>query len=74
MDILISEELDSPAIQRLSAKYKVVCQGGLWKIPAELKTTIAGARAIMVRNQTQLTADILAAAPQLLASRQVVRG
>jgi D-3-phosphoglycerate dehydrogenase len=67
MDILISEELDSPAIQKLSAKYKVVRQGNLWKNPAELKTAIAGVRAIMVRNQTQLTAEILAAAPQLLA-------
>jgi D-3-phosphoglycerate dehydrogenase len=71
MDILISEELDSPAIQKLSAKYKVVRQGGLWKNPAELKTAIAGARAIMVRNQTQLTADVLAAAPQLLAIGRV---
>jgi D-3-phosphoglycerate dehydrogenase len=71
MDILISEELDSPAIQKLSAKYKVVRQGGLWKNPAELKTAIAGARAIMVRNQTQLTAEILAAAPQLLAIGRV---
>lgn len=71
MDILISEELDSPAIQKLSAKYKVVRQGGLWKNPAELKSAIAGARAIMVRNQTQLTAEILAAAPQLLAIGRV---
>ncbi len=71
MDILISEELNSPAIQRLSAKYKVVRQGGLWKSPSELKATIAAARAIMVRNQTQLTAEILAAAPQLLAIGRV---
>src|SRR5580658_6870014 len=71
MDILISEELDSPAIQKLSAKYKVVRQGNLWKNPAELKTAIAGARAIMVRNQTQLTAEILSAAPQLLAIGRV---
>jgi D-3-phosphoglycerate dehydrogenase len=71
MDILISEELDSPAIQKLSAKYKVVRQGGLWKSPAELKAAIAGARAILVRNQTQLTAEILAAAPRLLAIGRV---
>jgi D-3-phosphoglycerate dehydrogenase len=71
MDILISEELDSPAIQKLSAKYKVVRQGGLWKNPAELKTMIAGARAILVRNQTQLTAEILGAAPQLVAIGRV---
>jgi D-3-phosphoglycerate dehydrogenase len=71
MDILISEDLDSSAIQKLSAKYKVVRQGGLWKTPAELKTSIADARAILVRNQTQLTADILAAAPKLQAIGRV---
>jgi D-3-phosphoglycerate dehydrogenase / 2-oxoglutarate reductase len=71
MDILISEELDSPAIQRLAAKYKILRLSTLWKNPAELKTAIAGVRAIMVRNQTQLTAEILASAPQLLAIGRV---
>lgn len=71
MDILVSEELDSPAVQKLAAKYKLVRQGGLWKAPAELKTAIANARAIMVRNQTQVTAEIMAAAPKLLAIGRV---
>jgi D-3-phosphoglycerate dehydrogenase len=71
MDILISEDLDSPAIQRLSAKYKVVKNATLWKKPAELKTAIAEARAILIRNQTQVTAEVLAAAPKLLAIGRV---
>ena len=71
MDILISEELDAPAIRQLSDKYKVVRQGSLWKDPAALKTAIAGARAIMVRNQTKMTAEIIAAAPNLIAIGRV---
>jgi D-3-phosphoglycerate dehydrogenase / 2-oxoglutarate reductase len=71
MDILISEELDSPAVQKLSAKYKVERRGALWKDPVALKTAIASARAIMVRNQTQLTAEVLAAAPKLVAIGRV---
>jgi D-3-phosphoglycerate dehydrogenase len=71
MDILISEELDSPAVQALAAKYKVTRQGNLWKNPAELKTAIANARAILVRNQTQVTAEVIAAAPHLRAIGRV---
>jgi D-3-phosphoglycerate dehydrogenase len=71
MDILISEELDAPAIRRLGDKYKVVADGALWKNPAKLKESIAVARAIMVRNQTRLTADVLAAAPKLIGIGRV---
>src|ERR1700749_3696889 len=70
-DVLTPEDLDAPAIQRLSAPYKVVRQPALWKNPAELKTAIADARGILVRNQTQLTAEILAAAPNLKAIGRV---
>ncbi len=65
MDILISENLQAPAIDRLKAKYNVVCEPELWKDEAALKRRIAEARCIIVRNQTQLTADVLACAPQL---------
>jgi D-3-phosphoglycerate dehydrogenase len=70
-DILISEELEAPAIQKLIAKYKVVRDGSLWKDPVKLKTAIAEARAILVRNQTQLTAEVLAAAPRLIGIGRV---
>lgn len=71
MDILISEELDAPSVRRLGDKYKVVSDGLLWKDPARLKQAIAGARTVMVRNQTQLTADVLAAAPNLIGIGRV---
>lgn len=71
MDILISEDLDSPAIQKLAGKYQIVREPVLWKDSAKLKKLLSGARAIMVRNQTQLTAEILSAAPKLLAIGRV---
>src|SRR6266480_395687 len=71
MDILISEDLDAPAIQELSAKFKVVRDATLWKDGAALKEKISTAGAIMVRNQTQLSADVLAAAHSLVAIGRV---
>jgi D-3-phosphoglycerate dehydrogenase len=67
VDILISEEVDSPAIRKLAAQYEVVREPDLWRHPAQLQKAIASARAILVRNQTQLTAEILAGAPELIA-------
>jgi D-3-phosphoglycerate dehydrogenase len=71
MDILITEELDAPAIQKLRAKYDVARDGVLWKDPVKLQQALAGARAVMVRNQTRLTASLLAAAPNLLGIGRV---
>ena len=71
MDVLITEDLSAPAIQRLAQNRSVTFEPALWKDPAQLKAKIAGARAVMVRNQTQVTAEILAAAPNLLAIGRV---
>ena len=66
MDILISEDLDAPAIQRLAGKHTLVRDPDLWKNPAALKKKIHGARTIVIRNQTRITADLLSAAPNLI--------
>src|SRR4051794_5317769 len=71
MDVLISEDLFAPAIERLAQTRSVTADATLWKNPAQLKAKLAGARALMVRNQTQVTAEILAAAPNLLAIGRV---
>jgi len=65
MDILISEEVNSPFVTALARKYHLVCAGSLWKQRAALKQQIREARAIMVRNQTQVNAQLLAAATRL---------
>ncbi len=66
MDILITEAFDDPAIDRLDADHDVVREPEAFKDPARLKELIADARTIIVRNQTQLTADVLEAAPNLI--------
>src|SRR5580765_9079750 len=71
MDLLISEDLVSPAIERLRQKYAVVAQPELWKNPTQLKEKVSTARALMVRNQTQVTAELLGAAPKLIAVARV---
>jgi len=71
MDILITEDLQSPAIDALAGKFSVVREPMLWKDATKLKAALAEARTVMVRNQTQLTADVLAAAPKLLGIGRV---
>jgi len=65
MDVLITEPANSPHIDQLSKRYDVVNDPALFKDPAALKTAIADARTVIVRNQTRLTAEVLSAAPNL---------
>jgi D-3-phosphoglycerate dehydrogenase len=67
MDILVSEDLQAPAIERLAQKYRVVRDGALWQQPARLQAVIGDAKVLLVRNQTQVTAQLLQSAPKLLA-------
>ncbi len=71
MDILITEDLQSTAIDRLEKKYKIVRDGSLWKDAARLKTAMAEARSVMIRNQTQVTAELMGAAPKLIGIGRV---
>ena len=71
MDILISEDLQARAVERLEKKYTVVREPTLWKDPEGLKRRMREARAVMVRNQTQITAEVLESAPHLLAIGRV---
>ena len=67
MDILITEELATSSVAILAQAHKVVCDGSLWKSNEKLKALLSEARTLMVRNQTLVTADLLAAAPKLIA-------
>lgn len=71
MDLLITEDLQSPAIDALAADFSLRREPALWRDATQLKAVLAEARAVMVRNQTQLTAEVLAAAPQLRAIGRV---
>src|SRR5258706_1677941 len=66
MDILITEDLHPAGLERLAKQFHVVHEGAIWKDSARLKKAIGEARAILVRNQTQVTAELLGAAPKLI--------
>jgi D-3-phosphoglycerate dehydrogenase len=71
VDILISEELQAPAVERLEKKYAVQREPGLWKDAVAFKEKLRDARVVMVRNQTQVTAEALEGAPRLIAVGRV---
>ena len=64
-DIVVSEEIDGAPIDALGNHYEI-CQGPhLWNSVDELQTELQTARALVVRNQTCVTSDLLSGAPQL---------
>jgi (S)-sulfolactate dehydrogenase len=66
-DIVISEFMDEVAVEGLRGGYDVLYDPGLVDRPAELKAALAGARALIVRNRTQVTAAVLDAGAKLEA-------
>ena len=64
-DVLISEFMDKPTAEGLIAVYDVHWDPDLWGKPEELLSQVADARAIIVRNATQVNTALLAAAPKL---------
>lgn len=64
-EILITEKMAGPAFERLSADFRVAADPELWRDPAKLRACLPGCRALIVRNQTPVTAELIAAAPQL---------
>lgn len=71
MDILITEVLESPAIDQLARKHAVVRDVELWREPQRLLAALAQTRIVLVRNQTKLTGTLLAAATELVGIGRV---
>ncbi len=65
MDIVISEFMDATAVARLAARHATRYDDGLVDRRDELKASLAPARALIVRNRTQVDADLLASASAL---------
>lgn len=70
-DILVAEEFQSPEIDRLATLFAVERRGSIWKDRAALAQALASTRAVMIRNQTRLTRDLIASAKRLLAIGRV---
>jgi (S)-sulfolactate dehydrogenase len=64
-DIVITEFMDEAAVAALSARYKVHHDPELFGKPDELAKLVAEVPALIVRNQTQVRGDVLAAAKTL---------
>jgi (S)-sulfolactate dehydrogenase len=66
-DIIICEFMDTSAVERLRASHDVIYDSKLVDEPERLAAGLATARALIVRNRTQLRGALLAAAEKLEA-------
>jgi (S)-sulfolactate dehydrogenase len=64
-DIVISEFMDAAAVERLKQSHAVVYDPGLVDRPQELGELLGDARALIVRNRTQVRPALLDQAPRL---------
>lgn len=64
-DIVISEFIDSEALAQVGGRYAVHYDPGLVDDADALNGLLANARGLIVRNRTQVRADLLAQAPRL---------
>ncbi len=64
-DILVTENLVGPEIESLKGRFDVVFEPDLWRSPERLQEMISDFKAIIVRNQTEITAKMIASAPHL---------
>jgi hypothetical protein len=64
-DVVISEFMDEAAVDSLRDGFEVLYDPGLVDRTEDLKAALGEARALVVRNRTQVTAEVLAAAPRL---------
>ncbi|HEY4010584.1 MAG TPA: hydroxyacid dehydrogenase [Acidobacteriaceae bacterium] len=65
-DILISENIRGASVDALAKHFDVLIMPELWRDPAALAERIAGVRALIIRNQTQITAELLRNANDLI--------
>ncbi len=57
--------MGGPAFEALKARFTVTLQPDLWKSPDKIKALLPGCRALIVRNQTRVNADVIAAGKDL---------
>ncbi|KAA0216114.1 MAG: 3-phosphoglycerate dehydrogenase [Lautropia sp.] len=65
-DVVITEFMDESAVEALRAQYDVLYDATLVDRQADLLATLVGARALIVRNRTQVNTALLEAAPGLV--------
>ncbi len=63
--IVVTENILGLGMDAMRAEQNVLFSPDLWKSPDELQAALADASAMIVRNQTEVSADLIAACPQL---------
>lgn len=58
-EILISENIRGDAVDALAQRFDVVVEPELWRDPKALGAALKGVRALIIRNQTKITAGLL---------------
>ena len=64
-DVLVTENIVGSAMTALEAALDVAFEPELWQDPVRLAEMVGQARALVVRNQTQVTADLIGRAGRL---------
>lgn len=64
-EILVTEKMTGAGIDRLSEEFGVVYEPELWRDPAALRARIHEFRALLVRNQTRVGPELIAAGARL---------
>ncbi|NCV95770.1 MAG: hypothetical protein EBW33_03400, partial [Actinobacteria bacterium] len=63
--ILISEDVWSDDFVELQKRFPITHEPDLWSRKEDLKAKLADATALVVRNRTQVTRELIEAAPKL---------
>lgn len=66
VDIVVSEDVVGPGMARLAESFEVHADPELWQRPDELAEIVRSARALIVRNRTEVPASLLQTADRLL--------
>ena len=64
-DILVTENVAGEEMEALKRAFDVACEPELWRTPGRVREMIAEFRAIIVRNQTAVNAELIAAGKKL---------
>jgi len=65
MKVLVTESIAGAGLEALAEEHEVVIEPGLWSDTEALATALADTDAVLVRNQTKLTRDLIADASNL---------
>lgn len=63
--ILITESITGAPVDLLKGEFQVMAEPKLWQSPERIKPQLAETEAWIVRNQTRVSAEMIAAAPKL---------